>query len=360
MTSGLFFKLFPPPQYLSQPFVGLDISDQSIKFAELGGVNDDKKLIRYGSMPIPTGLIESGRILDHDKFKSILKKFREENHLKNVVVSLPEEQAFVVNLEIPNIKKSELRGSIELQLEEYVPLKISEIVFDYEILSLPDKANDNYHISVYILPLSMVLNYFEVLQEAEYRPLGFEIEGQSLARAVISRQQEGVILIVDIGKTRTSFIIVVNGVVAFTSTVSNIGGEDITKSIAKNLSLERAEAEKLKIEKGLLRSTKDKELFYSLIPVVSALADEIRRVSNYWKTHTDTHQKSQFDKIILTGGQATLFGLDNYLTITLGLPTEISNPWVNIFSLEHKIPTLDFNNAQRYVTALGLALRNFV
>ena len=360
MISSLFFKLFPPPRYLAQPFVGLDISDQSIKFAELGGGNDDKKLIRYGSTSIPAGLIESGRILDRDKFKNILKIFRQENNLTNVVVSLPEEQAFVVNLEIPNIKKSELRGSIELQLEEYVPLKISEIVFDYEILSFPNTVDDTYHISVYILPLPMVLNYFDILQEAGYRPLGFEIEGQSLSRAVINQGEEGVTLIVDIGKTRTSFIIVVNGVVAFTSTVSNIGGEDITKSIAKNLAISRNEAEKLKVEKGLLRATKDKDLFYSLIPVVSALADEIRRVSNYWKTHADSHQKSQFDKIVLTGGQATLFGLDKYLSANLELPTEVSNPWINILSLEHKIPTLDFNNAQRYVTALGLALRNFV
>lgn len=359
MKTSWFFRFFPSSHYLARPFVGLDISDQSVKFIDLSNGRGKKIPARFGVVDIPAGVIGKGRILDKNKLKTILTDFRQKHRLSNVVVSLPEEQAFIVRMELPAIKKSELRGSIELSIEAYIPLKAEDLVFDYEILSRPKNKNDFYHLSVSVLPRQMVLDYQEVLMASGFKPLAFEIEGQAVARAIIANANFGTNLIVDVGKMRTGFAIVSQGVVVFTSTVVGIGGEDVTKSISKNLSVDRDEAEKLKTQKGLMRSAKNKELFYALVPVVSALADEIRRVDQYWQTHHDPHQKSKFDKIILTGGQATLPGLDDYLSVNLGLPVEVSNPWVNIIpSFDDIIPEIDFNNAQRYVTALGLALRS--
>ena len=234
MKTSWFFRFFPPPHYLARPFVGLDISDQSVKFIDLGNGRSKKIPTRYGVADIPVGVIGEGRILDKNKLKTILTDFRQKYDLDNVVVSLPEEQAFIVGMELPAIKKSELRSSIELQIEEFVPLKAGDLVFDYEILSQPKNKNDFYHLSVSVLPRRMVLDYQDVLIAAGFKPLAFEIEGQAVARAIISHSNFGTNLIVDIGKMRTGFAVVSQGVVVFTSTVVRIGGEDVTKSISKN------------------------------------------------------------------------------------------------------------------------------
>ncbi|MEX0919111.1 MAG: type IV pilus assembly protein PilM [Candidatus Paceibacterota bacterium] len=358
--ANLFFKLFPPPRFLAMPPVGLDISDQSVKFTELEFHHDRGQLTRYGRVKVPSGLIEDGRIVDRDKFKDILVKFRADNRLSNVIVSLPEEQAFIVHLELPEMKRKELRQSIELQLEEHVPLAATEMIFDYKIIKEPDSRDKNYRVSIAVMPRSMIENYLTILEETGYNPIAFEIEGQALARALIPRRQSGVFLITDIGKLRTGFSVVVDDTVAFTSTVAHIGGADITKNISKSLNISSAEAEELKIKKGLLRSADNRELFFALIPVIASLTDEIRRVIDYWGTHTVGREEGNFTKIILSGGQATLPGLTDYLSANLDLPVEVGNPWTNILSLNETIPELDFNNIQRYATALGLSLRNVI
>jgi len=360
MHSSLFFRLFPPPKYLSQPVVGLDISEQSIKFISLKPKGARLTIGSYGGLKIPTGLISDGRIIDKDGFQKILSDFRLRYGLGPVAVSLPEEQAFVVDMKLPSMKKSEIRESVELSLEEYVPLPVPETVFDYEILKHPENKKDHYVLGVSVLPKQMVESYLEVLLAAGFQPKVLEIEAQAQARALVSPQKSGElerVLIVDIGRLRAGFSVVVNGIVSFTSTVAHIGGEDITKSISKHLSVDTEEAEKLKIEKGLLRSAGTKDLFYSIIPVVSALADEIRRVIDYIHTHRGSEQKP--NKIILTGGQATLLGLDTYLAANLGIEVVVGNTWERVLSFEDEIPEIDFNNSGRYATAVGLALINY-
>ncbi len=357
MRSSLFFTLFPPPKFLEMPAVGLDISDRSIKFTRLKYKKGNLDLDGFANQEIPVGIIEEGEIKDRQKLLDILIEFKKKYHFKYAFVSLPEQQAYIVSLQIPFMLKGQLREAIELQLEEYVPLSASEAVFDYEILQEPESESGHYHISVSILPKKMVEQYSAVLDEARIYSLAFETEAQAMVRCLVRHEQKGNFLIVDIGGTRTGFAVVTDGVVSFTSTQSNIGGQNITQSIKKNLGVSFEEAEKIKVEKGLIRSKDNEKLFFSLIPVVSALKDEILRFRDYWQTHGDDHHATRFEKIVLCGGQATLPGLVEYLASGLETKVEIGNPWVNILSFDEIIPAIDRNNALRYVTSLGLSLR---
>ncbi len=357
MHTNTFLRLFPVPKYLSQPVVGLDISEQSVKFIKLKSVGKRLSLDSYGGVKIPIGLINNGRIVNKEELKNFLIDFRIKHQLKEIAVSLPEEQAFVVNMTLPSMKRSELRESIELALDQHVPLPVPEVVFDYEILKYPKNNQDDYSLGVSVMPREMVEGYFSLLCESGFRPMAFEIEAQAQARSLIGRNETGKVLLVDVGRLRAGFAVVIDGVVSFTSTVSNLGGEDITKSITKHLGISKEEADRLKVEKGLLRSGETKELFYSIVPVISALADEIRRVKDYIRTHRGSEQTP--NKIILTGGQSTLIGLDSYLSVNLEMEVEVGNTWKNVFSFQDEIPEIDFNNSGRYATAVGLALRNY-
>ena len=64
-----FLRLFPLPKILSEPFFGLDISDESLKFVELIATKGGIKLGRYGEKSIPPGVIESGKIKDSKKWR---------------------------------------------------------------------------------------------------------------------------------------------------------------------------------------------------------------------------------------------------------------------------------------------------
>ena len=64
-------------------------------------------------------------------------------------------------------------------------------------------------------------------------------------------------------------------------------------------------------------------------------------------------------RVLLTGGQATLPGLVQYLAGGLGLAVELGDVWTNILDARRVLPPIKFNDSFKYATALGLALRDF-
>lgn len=360
MVSSRFFKLFPPPGYLTMQPVGIDISDQSVKYARLVFNHSGLVIDALGERALPGGLIERGQILDKQKLQNELRALKEEINSEYVYVALPEEQAYVVKLQLPNIKASELRQSIELQLEEHVPLPASGVLFDYEVVREPQHEKDSFDLAVSVFPKQTVGDYLEVFSGAGITPLAFEVEAQAVVRSLVKRGDDHTTLVVDFGKTRSGFFVAAGKRVMLTSTIDQVGGELLTKAAQKNLGITYQEAEQLKTTRGLLQSA-DNKLLYALLPIVSVLRDEVNKFHNYWDTHTDNPHRDhkKIEKIILCGGQSTLPGLIEYLDASLDVPVELGNVWTNILDSNRVVPPLPLNQAVRYATALGLALRPF-
>ncbi|KKU80277.1 MAG: Type IV pilus assembly protein PilM [Parcubacteria group bacterium GW2011_GWA1_47_8] len=356
MKRSLFYKFFPPPQFLQMPVVGLDISDVSLRFIELTETRKGLTIGRFGEHDIPKGTIESGTIKNVTVLRDVLIDLKKKYNLGFVSVSLPEEKAYLFDLELPKMKYAELRGAIELQVEDHVPLKASEVIFDYEIIG-EDASTIKVNISV--LPRALVDSYLEAFSETGITPVALEIEVHSIMHAVIPPDDEHAYMVVDFGRTRTGIFVAEKGAVLFTSTVP-VGGDALTNSIAKNLNISHDEAEKVKREKGVTDRLVDENLSLALMSMVSILRDEIAKHHTYWATHEDEYGKKrqEIHKIYLCGGEANLLGLRDYLAEGFSVPIEMANVLTNVNSLERYVPEISFYDSLRYATAIGLALRH--
>lgn len=339
------------------PSFGLDISDQSLKFAELVPTRTGKKLGRYGERKIPPGIIESGTIKDATRLEAVLRALREEEKIKFVRVSLPEEQVYLFSLRLPKAGLASVREGIELALEEHVPMPAKEAIFDYEIVR---EDAENLDIQVAASPAGIIDTYISVFRNCLMSVQSLELEAQAIARAVVTKGDPDTHLIVDFGQTRTGIFIVSNGIVAFTSTL-DIGGVSLNAAIEKNFKVSSAEAQKMKEEYGLARNVPNKEVFPVLLNSVSILRDEIAKHFLYWNTHTDEEGKPRppIRKIILCGGDANLFGLADYISGSMKSAVEMGNVWTNIADPEQAVPDMSFRESLSFAAALGLALGDF-
>lgn len=362
MKQSLGLKFFPVPKYLTQPAVGLDISDRSLKLAELVKVGDKFQLGRFGEREIPVGVIEAGELKEPNQLLPILQELKNKFNLKNVFVSLPDDKAYIFNLILPPMREEEIRGSVELQLEEHIPLPATEVVFDYDLVS-PIIVGAKIEVAVVALPRRLAEGYIKVFSQAGLNLLALETQGGALARALVTQTKTPSTVLIDIGRHHTAIFLLKNGVVIASATAL-VGGDVITNSLEKNFKIDSAQAEKLKIDKGLSRIASNKEVFFAMIPVVSAIKDEIEKRLNFWLSYKEpgelaTARPNIVDQIILGGGQATLPGLAEYLEINLKRPVILGNPWGKIFPAGQVVPGFKLNEALRFSTALGLALRNF-
>jgi len=352
-----FFHFFPIPNFFAAPSFGLDISDESIKYVELIETRRGLGLGRYGEKDIPAGIIESGKIKDPKRMQEIMTALRKEAGMKSVRVSLPEEQVYLFNHNLEKSGIEDIRESIELVLEEHIPINAEDAIFDYEII----KDNpQSLEIEVATIPKNVIEEYLSIFESSNIRVQSFELEAQAISRSIIKDGDEETYMIVDFGKNRTGIFIVSRGIVMFTSTL-DIGGSTLTNMIAKNFNISIEEAEKLKQTSGLMRNTENKEIFPVLLNSVSVLRDEIVKHLLYWQTHKNEKGENNppIKKIILCGRASNLPGICDYFSISTKHKVEMANVWTNVLDTNQSTPAVNFGESLGLSTAIGLALGDF-
>ena len=286
----------------------------------------------------------------------MLTHIRERQDITFVRTAIPEEQVYYFRTRLPDGDMETLRETIELSLEEHVPIAASEAIFDFKVLNHAE--NGDAEVAVTAAPKNIIDMYMDVFAAAGMTLLSVELEAEALARTLIHPEDLATYMVVDFGELRTAIAIVSAGEVQFTSTVT-IGGRMLTETLAKHFSVSVEEAESMKKEIGLRRNTSDEELFGLLLNNVAVLRDEVNKNFMYWHTHPDEHGKARpaIEGVMLVGGDANLSGLSDYLTSSLRVKTTVADVWLNAGLPEGDIPAISKASSLGYATALGLALR---
>lgn len=361
----------PHPSWLELPVIGLDISDRSIKYLKLetpkGWEHEaaDPRTLRriayYGEAEIPEGVVTGGEVMQADALARILRTTLgpRERRAAFVAFSLPEERGFVRAVALPKLAPSEVRSAVELQLDELVPLSPAEAVFDSEIAST-DGGGRVSEAVVYALPRTTLLSYASAIESAGFRPILAESEMHALARVVIPEGETGTVMIVDAGRTRTTFCIAYQRIVRFSSTIQMSGG-GLTKAIAQATAVSETDAEMLKRTFTFDR-TKNEKLFDVITKSVTEMAEQMQQRIAYWETHESKRTDFQVPavrKIYLTGGESQIAGYAEHLSSALKLPVLRAEPWKQVFDVESYIPPLAANETLSYATALGLIMHTW-
>lgn len=315
----------------------------------------------FGQKILPEGLIEKGEITNSKDLSLFLKKSCRNIGMEYIVAALPEEKAFVSLMNLPEMEKEFLRSAVESQLEEYVPLAASEAVFDFEVVFHHGNNHKQKGVQVVVVayPRRVVESYRNAFHGAGLKPIAFEMEAYALRRAVLPEYHKGTDMIIDFGRIHTSFAIVHDGLIRFASTIS-VAGNAINEALKKRFSVDYAEAERIKENRGMIRSKSNIETFNAILPVASAIVEEIQRHIIYWDTHAEHAGVSEhggINRILLAGGDANLAGFPEYAAFELKLPVAIANPWLNIASFNDYVPAIPKNKSLVYANVLGLALR---
>ena len=342
---------------------GIDLSDWSIKIANLEKRDGKIFLVSFGRQEIKEGLIEEGEIKNEEELLKTIetaiqnikgKKIR----TKYCIVSLPETISFVQVLSLPLMEEKEVAEAIKWELEAHIPLPLEEIYFDWRIISCPETPNPkSLKVLVGALPKKTVDPYLSVLSKVGLKPVAFEIESVATVRALIKNNLPGEsVMILDLGAKRTSLAIASSRAVYFTTSLP-ISNYSFAKTLSQELKITFEKAYQLKITEGLGDLDKPSKIFQALKPALLDLVQKIKEYMEFYHEHgvSESESKNQISKIILCGGGANLGGLSQFLADELALEVAVGQPLAGI-----EIPknSLGFNESLAFTTALGLALEN--
>lgn len=363
--------LFHNISQITPPAFGLDLSDLSLKIAFLKRHGKEIRLESFGRCEIPQNIITEGKIQKKEELAKIIKQALEKDirgkklRARYVICSLPEQHAFVQVIQLPKMKFAEAKEAIKWEAEANIPMSIDEVYMDWQIVEPIANRNGVDHLDVLInaVPKILVDDYVEVLEKAGLCPVALEVESLATARSLVKDQLcRQPILIIDLGATRTSFIIFSGYAVRFTTSIS-ISNRQMINTIAEHLKITKEDAWRLKVRVGLNGNKKDNRVLNILLPTLNSLAQEIEKYLIFHKEHAALHEHGsggEISKILLCGGGANLKGFPQFLSERLKIPVACGNPWINIFPpkriMKH-IPELSYQESLTYTTTLGLAIR---
>ena len=332
--------------FFQKPF-GLDISDFSIELVSLSGSINGPKLSALGRKELKPGIFEDGKILEKKELENVLKELISRPEFgkiktKKFIFTIPESKSFNLFFQVPDLEKKKILDFVKEKAKENFPYPLEEVYLDFE---LKEKE-----VLITASPKEIVNDYLEVFSNCKISPLVLETESRSLGRSLIS--DEKTVLILDIGSEFTHFILFDKKRLRLS--ISNpIASNSFTKAISEKLKISFEEAENLKKGIGLNPKRKDARIFLILQKEIQKLIDQIREIEDYFL--------EKIEKIILTGGSATLPFLKEYLAENLEKEVSIGDPWVKINidilrKKEYFKEALKIN-PYLYSVAIGSALR---
>lgn len=346
---------------------GIDFGDRSIKLAQLScrrhGLRKFSYYLRHASeLELPAGLITDGEIQKPEEVIRALKGHLEkkQNNLIAspwVVSSLPETKTYIQLIKIKNQNHSEIAAADVLQAApSYLPYNINDVYLDWQpVLNTNLSLSEEATVLLGAVPKKLADPYIYLLNIMGFTPLALEVEAVAITRAIINRQKNlanqarGIL---DLGATRSSFIIFDHGCVQFSLSLP-FSGLAMTEKIKEALNLEFAEAENLKKDCGLDSKKCKGKLKEVIEETLNDLTEKIFQTIQFYKLHFPT--RNPLTGIRLTGGGANLPALENFLSVKLKLKVRKANPWVNLFP-PNQWP-LSQERTLRFTTAIGLAMR---
>lgn len=322
--------------------VGIDIGSYSIKLIELQEKKGQLELIRC----------VSNSIRDED-IKSSLKDLigLEKISLKRVNLSLSGPAVIVRYVDMPSMKKEELRSAIRFEVEKYIPFDIKDAIVDCAVLDRSPAGSAN-RILLVAAKREKVNNYIELFKEFGININAIDVDGQAMLTAFLriglEKKQEYTYAMLNIGAKFSNMNIIVKAYPYFTRDIF-WGGMDITNRIKDTDAISLEEAEALKRNPG----EKREDVSHIIMPTLEKLTSEIRMSFDYFESQFGKN----IERLYISGGGSYLFNIKDFLRDSLGVETVMWNPFEGIrLSEEAQVKGIE-NSASQFAVAVGLALR---
>ena len=306
----------------------------------------------YGSVDLDPAKVQAS-LSGADKYltsqlKGLLSKHVVGDLASNhVILGVPAARTFTRTFSLPKSAEKSLDEAIELEVEQYIPVPMSTLYVDYEII---ERSKDSILILISAVPRTIVDTCIIAAESSGLRVCMVEPSISAVAR-LLETTEEGHLptVIVDIGPANTD-IAILDGSIRVTGGLS-IGGNTFTLDIAKKLHITLENAHQLKIINGLSPGSRQQKITKALAPSLEHIIKETRKVMRYYDERIEGHRK--LEQVLVVGGGANIPGIGEYFTNALVMPARVASPWQELNFGKLQQPAKHFR--PRYITVAGLA-----
>lgn len=336
--------------YTDKPIIGLDISSTDLKVMSI----DLKRqaVVGYGNNDLDPLRIKKAFEEDDNYLSESLRSLLEKKLVgtlasDQVVLGIPTSRTFSRTFTVPVNAESTLKDAVAIEVGQYIPLPLSLLYVDYEIIERNDSILT---VVMSAVPKKIVDNALKACEDAGLTVNMIEPSINAVAR-ILKSTEEGHLptVIVDIGAANTD-IAVLDGSIRITGGIGT-GGNTFTLDIAKKLSITLENAHQLKVLNGLAPGARQEKITAALRPALRNIITETRKVIRYYNERLSNDRR--LEQVLVVGSGSNVPGIGEYFTNELVMPARTANPWQQLDFGQLPQPAKQFRS--RYITVAGLA-----
>ena len=291
---------------LGRSILGLDVGSHAAKAVELRQTLRGVEVVQLRHLafddPTPGVAIELRELVQlHDL------------PVDYVVVSLAGDRISARRLVFPFRDRKKIGPAVPFEVEGQCPFPLDDYVVDWEVVG---ERKAQTEVVATLAPRSEVALLLETLGEAGISPRIVEAEGLALSNLSSVFDLPGTRLLADIGHRKTTLCLCVDGRAVASRTVP-VAGLAITRALARDRNVGELEAERIKLEDGVLGARPHP----AALEVLDRLAREILRTLGALESLLPGGSAG-LQALHLLGGSGRLHRLDEFLRERTGLPTQ--------------------------------------
>src|SRR5947207_42095 len=232
----------------SRSLVGVDVGSKFIKAVQVTETSGQYKITEFGIAEV------SPQVSVPDTINELFAK--KNFKTKRVVSAVSGRFVFVRYISMPVMSDEELINAAKYELGKYIPVEVDEVLHDSQKLEeMPPQEGQEPEMRVLLVAAkrTFIDEHVGILEGAGLQPAIVDVDSFALGNAyelsgMINPQAIAagkLVALVDIGASKTNINIMSDSISYFTREFYK-GGDDLTDSISKKLSLEVKDAEAMK------------------------------------------------------------------------------------------------------------------
>lgn len=299
---------------MSQQIIGIDIGTYSVKLVHLERSLMELKLLQFKEVPLNSQI----RTPHHEQVGDILQQLFTDPTLTADVISMSMPGHLVSSrvIEMPFTNYKKISQTVEYELEGFVPFPMEELFFDFHIMG--QTATTSQVLCAYLLDKTMA-NYMDVLEKVSVHPkyLGADFVDLSGISNAAMLPQEGHYAILDIGHSKSNFLIMEGRKLRYARTMG-VAGLQFTRSIQRVFNLNYEKADSMKTERGKL--TVREEDADQVARILNHVGQElVAGIKQTQLSFANAYGNFPITAVYCCGGGSRLAGIQDYLSYHLRL-----------------------------------------
>lgn len=314
--------------------IGLDIGTSGVRAAELSFGKNGVTLEKFGQVAVPEGAVRDGEVVDPATVSGAIRQLWSHTGFthKNVIVGVANQRVVVRTVDLPWMPLAELRASLPLQVQDFLPMPVDAAVLDFHPLEEVVDGNGSRQLRGLLVAAArdMVMANVQTVESAGLKVTMVDLTSFAVLRSmgkvgVVDSETEA---LVDIGAKVTNIVVHSGGVPRFVR-ILLMGGQDVTDAVADKLGVPQSQAEALKQDpdSGGFDHESVLSAGRAVESTAAAFVDEVRGSLDYFAA---SNPGGPIQRLVVSGGGSRLRGLADRLAGATRLPVEIGNPMLGL------------------------------